>query len=120
MREAAQFVAHINAVRGRRVNIRLAEDNHAHVAVQIDAPRLGAEEAQVDKVAQPLGAPLFEVAVGALGGHVQCALPDEGLRIGRHVGEVVHNDEHLHHGAEWIKQGHLDRARLWHHVPFFA
>lgn len=73
----------------------------------------------MDEVAQPLGPPL-DVLLLAIGRHVERPLADEGLRVGRHVAQVVHDDEHLHHRPQRVEQGDLDGPRLGHVVAFLA
>ena len=53
-------------------------------------------------------------------GHVERPLPEEGLRVGRHVAQVVHHDEHLDDGAQRIEEGHLNGAPLRHAVSLLA
>ena len=53
-------------------------------------------------------------------GHVERPLPEEGLRVGRHVAQVVHHDEHLDDGAQRIEEGHLNGAPFRHAVSLLA
>lgn len=72
----------------------------------------------MDEVAQPL----VGIWVGVTGPHrhVECALPDEGAGVGRHVRQVVHHHKHLHHRPMGVEQSHLHRPFVWHVVPLFA
>ena len=51
-------------------------------------------------------------------GHVEGALAQKGLRVGRHVGEIVHHHEHLHHRPQGVEQRQLDRPLLRYPVAF--
>ena len=53
-------------------------------------------------------------------GHVEGALAEEGLGVGRHVRQVVHHHEHLHHGAQRVEEGELKGAFLRHSVAFLS
>ena len=44
-------------------------------------------------------------------------LSEEGLRVGWHVPQVVHHDEHLDDGAKGVEERQLDGAGLRHPVP---
>lgn len=65
--------------------------------------------------------PFLHVALtDSFGGHVKRSLSQERLRIRWHVGQVVHDNKHLHHGAEGVEQRDLD-GTLWRHsVTLFA
>ena len=52
------------------------------------------------------------VRVSLVCGHVEGALAEEGLGVGRHVREVVHDHEHLHHRPQRVEQRQLDRAAV--------
>ena len=54
------------------------------------------------------------------GGHVQCTLTQERLAVGRHIAEVVHHHEHLHHGTQGVEQGKLYSAFLRDPVPLLT
>lgn len=73
----------------------------------------------MNEISEPFWSP-FEVLILTVGGHVKSPLPDEGLRVGRHISQVVHDDEHLDDGAERIEERDLDGATLGHVVPFAA
>lgn len=75
----------------------------------------------MDEISEPLWSP-FRVLVlpGTVGGHIESPLSDEGARVGRHVGQVVHDDEHLDNGAERVEERHLDGTALRHIVPLPA
>ena len=77
---------------------------------------------------------LFESLVGTSKNsnhtHIQCTfdlfpiadimsmyLSEEGLRVGWHVPQVVHHDEHLDDGAKGVEECQLDGAGLRHPVP---
>ena len=53
-------------------------------------------------------------------GHVESPLPEEGLGVGRHVGQVIHHHEHLDHRPQGVKQGQLDGAPLRYSVTLFT
>ena len=53
------------------------------------------------------------VRVSLVCGHVEGALAEEGLGVGRHVRQVVHHHEHLHHRPQRVEQRQLDRAAVW-------
>ena len=86
--------------------------------MQVDLARLGAGQPEVDEVAQPL--PRVRVPVALLAGHVERSLAQERLRGGRHVREVVHHHEHLHHGAQRVEEGELKGALLRHSVALLS
>lgn len=71
------------------------------------------------EISQPLGTP-FKVFIFAIGGHIQCALPNEGLGIGWHISEIVHDHEHLHHGSQWVEQCYLYRPGFRHIVSLLS
>ena len=73
----------------------------------------------MDKISQPLFGVLV-VGLRQVGRHVERPLPQEGLRIRRHVRQVVHDDEHLDDGAERVEKRHLDCSFLRNAIPFFA
>jgi hypothetical protein len=60
------------------VQVRLAEDDHPDVCVEIDFPCLGAGQSEVDEVSEPL--PGVRVSVTLVTGHVECPLAEEGLQ----------------------------------------
>ena len=66
--------------------------------------------------------PLLDLGVGVsfVCWHVECSLAEECLGVGRHVGQVVHNHEHLHHCPQGIEQRQLDRSFLWYPVSLLA
>ena len=60
------------------------------------------------------------VRVSLVCGHVEGALAEEGLGVGRHVSQVIHNHEHLDHRPQGVKQGQLDGAPLRYSVPLLT
>ena len=52
--------------------------------------------------------------------HVESPLSEEGLGVGRHVSQVIHNHEHLDHRPQGVKQGQLDGAPLRYSVPLLT
>lgn len=42
------------------------------------------------------------------------------MGVGRHIGEVIHDDEHLDDGTKRIEEGHLDGALLRNSVALFT
>lgn len=71
------------------------------------------------EVSQPLLSAL-QIVIFAIGRHVKGALANEGLRVGWHVGEIVHYHKHFDNCAQRIEQRHLHRATLRHIVPFLS
>ena len=71
------------------------------------------------EVAEPLLAVLV-VGRRLVSGHVEGALAQEGLRVGRHVGEIVHDHEHLDHSAQGVEESQLNGSFLWHSVSLLA
>lgn len=99
------------------VHVRLAEDYHPNVGVEVNPAGLAADEPQVDQVPQVLVVVfllerrllfLDENVLALAGGHVESALAEEGVRVGGHVVEVVNNHEHLDHRPQRIEKRHLD------------
>ena len=66
--------------------------------------------------------PLLDLRVGVsfVCRHVECSLAEECLGVGRHVSQVVHHHEHLHHRPHRVEQGQLDGSLLWYPIPFLA
>jgi hypothetical protein len=71
----------------------------------------------MNKISKPLLGVLV-VGLRQVRGHVQSPLTKKRLRIGRHVGKVVHDDKHLDHGAQGIEEGHLNGALLRYAITF--
>jgi len=116
--ERPEFESFARGVVSRGVHVRLAEDDHPDVGVQVDLASLGAGEPEVDEVSEPL--PRIRVSVGLLARHVQGSLPQECLGRGRHVGEIVHDHEHLDHSAQGVEESQLNGSFLWHSVSLLA
>ena len=53
-------------------------------------------------------------------GHVESPLAEEGLGVGRHICQIVHHHEHLHHCPQGVKQRQLNCATLWYSVTLLA
>lgn len=115
--EGAKFVRTIS-VNGGCVQVALSKHDDAHVCVQIDASRLGACKPEVNEVTEPSTG--LRVLLGGIGGHEQSALSNECLAVGRHVREVVSDDEHLYHCVMRVEQRHLYCSCLWNMVTFHA
>ena len=45
---------------------------------------------------------------------------DVYLGRGRHVGEIVHDHEHLDHSAQGVEESQLNGSFLWHSVSLLA
>ena len=65
---------------------------------------------EMNEISKPLLS--VGVRVSLVCGHVEGALAEEGLGVGRHVREVVHHHEHLHHRPQRVEQRQLDRAAV--------
>ena len=72
----------------------------------------------MDKVAQPL--PRLSVWLARVRRHVQRPLSQKGLRIWRHVRQVVHDYKHLDDSAQRVEQSELDGSLVGYSVPFFT
>ena len=74
---------------------------------------------EVDEISQPLLS-VLAVGLGQVGGHVEGPLSQKRLRVGRHVAEIVPDDEHLDNGAQGVEEGHLDGTLERYSVPLLA
>jgi len=116
--ERPKFESFSRCVVSCGVKVRLSEDDHPDIGVQVDLSRLGAGQPKVDEVSQPLSR--VRVAVTLIAGHVKRSLSQEGLRGWRHVGKVVHHHKHLDHGAQRVEERELQGAFCWHPVAFLS
>ena len=53
-------------------------------------------------------------------GHVESSLAKEGLGVGRHVRQIIHDHEHLDHRAQGVEQRQLNCASLRYSVTLLA
>ena len=60
------------------------------------------------------------VTVSFVGWHVERSLAEKCLGVGRHVGQVVHHHEHLHHRPHGVEQRQLDGSFLRYPVALLA
>ena len=74
---------------------------------------------EVYEISQPLLSVVW-LFFSCIGRHVKGALAEKSLWIGRHVGQVVHNNEHLDHRTKWIEEGHLYGATAWNIVTLLT
>jgi len=116
--ERPEFESFPRGVVSRCVHVRLPKDYHPDVRVQVNLAGLGAGQPEVDEVSEPL--PRIRVAVALFAWHVQCALPQECLGRGRHVGKIVHDHKHLDHSAQGVEESQLNGSFLWHSVSLLA
>ena len=72
----------------------------------------------MNEVSEPLLR--VRVRVCLVMGHVESSLSEEGLRVGRHVRQVVHHHEHLDHRPQRVEQRQLDGATLGDSIPFLS
>ena len=72
----------------------------------------------MNQVAEPLLD--LGVAVSFVCRHVERSLAEKCLGVGRHVSQVVHHHEHLHHRPQGIEQCQLDGSFLRYPVALLA
>lgn len=127
--QLVRFSVDLTSEGGGGVLIRLPEDDHPDIRVQVDPPRLPTDEPQMYQVAKVFVVVLVlvrRILLVRVHGlllarrHVQRSLAQESLRIRRHVMEIVNDYEHLHHRSQRVEQGHLNRPGSRHVVPLLT